>query len=73
MFGWILSGIGILGGILNAMGKKEGFYVWLVSNTGWIIYFGIQRIWCQAPLWVVYNAICILGIIQWSKKKIGGK
>jgi nicotinamide riboside transporter PnuC len=67
--GWILSGISIAGGILNALRHKVSFYIWMVANIGWIIYFSLQGIYYQLPLWIVYTGICILGIIQWTKKE----
>lgn len=32
---WILSFLSIIGATLNAFGKIEGFYFWIVANVGW--------------------------------------
>lgn len=68
---WVLSGLSIIGSILNAFGKIAGFYIWIIANTGWIVEESITHNWAQVPMWAVYNIISVIGIIIWKKKKVG--
>lgn len=63
----ILTILSILGAYLNAKKKIEGFYIWIISNIGWIIIDTIAGLYFQSILFVVYTIICIEGIIQWRK------
>lgn len=70
-FGWILSGVSILGSILNVYKKKVCFIVWNIGNLGWIILgLLVPTIRPQLPLWLVFSAINIWGYLQWKKEKI---
>lgn len=70
MITWVLSGISIIGALLNANGKRIGFWIWLIANNGWIIYCLIVKLYGQIPMWVVYNGICVVGLIRWKQKGI---
>ena len=67
---WIISGIAITGGLLNAYGERSGFYVWMLANFLWIVHCIIIKFWGQIPMWVVYNVICIIGLYQWNHYNI---
>lgn len=71
MIPWILSGLAIIGAILNASGKRIGFYVWLVANIGWVIQCTLTSQYGQLPMWIFYSCICVFGLIQWKRKGIG--
>lgn len=68
---WILSAISIVGTLRNAMGKVDGFYIWIVSNLGWLVAEIILKQWAQVPMWIVYTILSVVGIVMWKKKKIG--
>lgn len=66
---WIATGLGILGAIINARKKIQGFYIWVIANLFWI-YIGIKiKLYGLALLFFVYLLIVIYGIITWRKKK----
>jgi hypothetical protein len=53
------------------MGKVDGFYIWIVSNLGWLVAEIILKQWAQVPMWIVYTILSVVGIVMWKKKKIG--
>jgi len=66
--GWPLSGLGILGSILNIYKKKLGFIIWSIGNIGWMV----LAIWIppfrpQLPLWLVFTALNMVGYFKWRK------
>lgn len=68
---WILSGVSIVGALFNAYGKRAGFWIWIVGDIAWIIYCLASKFYAQIPLWAVFLAVCVLGLIKWKKKGIG--
>lgn len=67
---WILAGISVIGALFNANGKRISFWIWLVSNSGWIIFCLSAKLYGQIPMWIVYDVICIMGIIRWRQRGI---
>lgn len=66
--GWLITALSIIGAVLNAQKKLSGFYVWLVSNAGWVAYDLYIKNYPQAALFMVYFGISIYGIIIWLKE-----
>lgn len=61
--------LSILGAIINAQEKIEGFYIWIVSNVLWTIYCIDSN---QIPLgltFIVYIGISAYGIKEWRKNE----
>ena len=71
MIDWILALISIIGAILNIKRIKWGFALWIIANTGWIIFSFVSGIYGQVPLWIVYNILSIWGFIDWHRKEKG--
>ena len=69
LISWILTTIAITGAILNSQAKKEGFYFWLVSNSGFFVYNAFIGEIAMSALFLVYLFITINGIKTWSKQK----
>ena len=67
IIGWVLTGISLIGVILNAYKRIEGFYLMLPSSIGWVIYNYYLDLYSQALLFFVYIFLNILGLYQWSK------
>ena len=64
----LLSGISILGALLVARKRISGFYIWLFTNTAWIVvdvWYGLLE---QIPIWVAYTASSAYSIYYWRKK-----
>ncbi len=66
---WVATGLGILGAILNASKRIEGFYIWIIANILWIYIGIITKLYGMAFLFFVYLLIAIYGIITWKRKE----
>lgn len=66
---WIISGISLLGTILNANRNRLGFYAWLVTNAFWTIVDFKNGIYAQSALFFAYFILAIVGLVQWKKKE----
>jgi hypothetical protein len=65
---WILSGISILGAILNIQKKAICFIVWTIANIGWMTLALFEpKFRPQIPLWVVFTLTNIWGYLEWKK------
>ena len=61
------TGLALIGAVLNARARVEGFYVWIVADALWIWWaLGVEG-YGLAALMLVYIAICIGGIRQWRR------
>ena len=69
MVGWILSGLTILGAIMNTFKNRWGFIVWIIANLGWIVFNIITETYSQIPVWLAMTVISMYGFISWSKAK----
>jgi nicotinamide riboside transporter PnuC len=69
LISWILTTLSVIGAIRNAQGKIDGFYIWVVSNVGWVVYDIVTNQPAQIALFSVYTLITLYGIYKWSKKK----
>lgn len=59
--------LGILGGALVSFQMVEGFYVWLVGNTAWIIAGVILKDWGIMAQFFFFQLVSANGIYQWGK------
>lgn len=66
--GWILSGMTILGAILNSFKNRWGFIVWIIANVGWILFNIVTGTYSQIPVWIAMTVISIFGFARWSKE-----
>ena len=65
---WGLVFLSLLGNVFVIKKNVTGQWLWAISNLGWIsfdIYIGAYS---QAFLFVVYFAMCVWGIVAWSKE-----
>lgn len=66
--GWIFSGMGILGAILNLKKKRLSFLVWGVGNAGWLtLGILVPEMKAQIPLWITFIILNIWGYFEWRK------
>jgi nicotinamide riboside transporter PnuC len=68
---WVLTVISIIGVILNARQRIEGFYFWMIGNAGWVVVNVIAGIPAQAVLFGFYFLMCFYGVYTWRKKTRG--
>jgi len=68
MIEWVISAGSILGAVLNALGNKWGFAVWVFTNLAWIVYDIYIGLWGQIPIWIAFTVTSFYGFWLWSKK-----
>jgi nicotinamide riboside transporter PnuC len=66
---WVVTGLSILGTVLNIKKVKWCFWIWLFTNLSWCIYDMVIKNYAQATLFAVYTGLAIYGIVEWSKRK----
>lgn len=68
IFSWVLVALSLTGNIFVVKKNVVGQWLWALSNIGWITYDLSIGAWSQATLFGVYFALCIWGIVSWSKE-----
>lgn len=66
---WLFTAISLVGNVLNSKKIVYGFHVWIICNVGWTYYDFINHIYPRVILDMVQTALCIYGIINWSKRE----
>lgn len=69
MFEWMLTLLSLLGTFYNIQKKVEGWYIWTISNIGWMISFILKGMPAEATLFAAYLVLSIYGCVKWRKKK----
>ena len=64
---WILTGLSILGVILNIKKKRICFWIWAFTNAAWMVVDLLMGIYSQAALFAIYFILAIWGILEWKK------
>lgn len=64
---WILTVLSIAGVVMNAHRMRACFAVWMVTNTGWIVYNIRIAAWEPAALFAVYLALAVYGWFRWGR------
>ena len=64
---WILTGLSIIGVILNIKKRRECFICWMVSNGCWAVVDFYHGIYAQSVLFAIYFCLAIYGIKEWKK------
>lgn len=54
--------LSMAGAYLVAKDRVLGYYLWVGSNSGWLLFATICGVWEQVPLWLFYLATTIIGI-----------
>lgn len=67
IFSWIVAVIALAGTVLNARQRKEGFVLWIISNSFFCWFNFCIGSYAQSCLMAVYTALAIYGLIQWQK------
>ncbi len=64
----VLSLASIVGGVINARGRIEGFYIWMLASSAWgaLCIFEPSMLG-QLPMWLAYFVISAYGIKMWKK------
>ena len=65
---WIVTFASIVGTMLNIRKMRACFFIWLVTNSLWMIYDIWINNYPQAALFAVYVALAVWGIYSWRRK-----
>lgn len=66
---WIIVTIALIGTVLNAQRKWQGFLFWFVSNGYLCTYNAIIGEYAQSSLFGAYLLLTVYGIHNWKKKE----
>ena len=69
LFTWIITGLSIIGVILNAQKKISGFYFWIIANLSWVVIDFHKELYSQSVLFLFYSIMCFYGIYKWRKNE----
>jgi nicotinamide riboside transporter PnuC len=66
---WIFAGLALIGTLLNAKMDVKGFYLWIFTNTYFVIRFLYIREYSQSALNFAYLILAFYGIYKWETNK----
>ena len=69
VFTWSLTIAAIIGVILNIKKMRVCFYIWAVTNFGWMVVDFHKEIYAQSALFLIYFLLALYGIWEWREKK----
>lgn len=64
---WIVSGLALIGTVLNANRNKYGFVLWFFTNLFWVIVDFKAGLYAQSALFVAYTWLAAKGLYTWYK------
>jgi len=70
---FLITIFSLIGAVLNVKKKVAGFYIWVFTNSAWVIVDCYKGIYWQGALFSVYAILAIYGIREWRKDKKGDK
>ena len=65
---WIVTGLALIGVVLNIHKNSLCFVFWIITNAFWCIYDYHKDMFAQSFLFFVYFLLAIWGLIKWEKK-----
>ncbi len=65
---WIITALSLCGVVLNIRRRRECFYLWSVSNIGWVAVDFHAGLYAQTALCGIYFVLSIWGIWGWKDK-----
>jgi len=67
-FTWLLTGLSLVGVILNTHQDRRCFYVWIVTNSCWAVVDFYKGIYAQAFMFLLYLLLSCWGLWKWRHK-----
>lgn len=64
---WCLTVISIVGNWFNCRKKATGYIIWIICNTGWMIFDLHEKVYSRFFLDIVQTAMCIYGLKKWKE------
>ena len=63
---WSATALAIVGAVFNAFAMKQGFYLWLVSNSTFMVFSMKNKHYGMALMFLTYLVITVIGILYWK-------
>jgi hypothetical protein len=63
---WLIAVIALIGVVLNIQKRRIGFWFWIVSNAGNVVYSAYKETWSLSILFTIYFILAIWGLIKWK-------
>lgn len=67
--GWMFTIMAIIGTAVNAKGNRSCFYIWIISNVGFVVINVSSGVYSQAALFAFNLAMCGVGLRCWKTQK----
>lgn len=64
-----LTILSLIGVVLNIKKRKECFYIWGVTNFGWVFIDYNAGLYAQSLLFAIYFVLALWGIYEWKKSE----
>jgi hypothetical protein len=64
---WIITGLALIGVVLNIKKDKKCFYIWSATNALFAFETFVYGAWNMTILFSIYFILAIVGIMQWSE------
>jgi nicotinamide riboside transporter PnuC len=68
-FTWIVAIISLIGVVLNVRQDRRCFYLWIVTNTAWMVIDYTRGLYAQAFMFLVYFCLAVWGLYSWKHKR----
>lgn len=65
---WIVTVLSIIGVIANVKKKRWCFFIWVITNTTWMLVNIYMKLYSASFMFFIYLLLAIWGIISWGKK-----
>lgn len=65
LFYWLVTGVALVGVVLNLYKRRECFYIWGISNSVFAVESYLAGVWNMAFLFSIYFALALWGIYTW--------
>lgn len=62
---FVLWAASVAGVVLNNHKRRECFYIWIATNTGWLLVDMAHGLYVQAALFATYLGLAIHDIWKW--------
>ena len=67
MIVWLITGIALIGAVLNLQRKWQCFIFWIISNFCWFLYCAFKQEFALAVLFGIFMVLSAWGIDEWKK------
>lgn len=64
---WFLVAGSLIGGQLVINRNKIGYFIWIVINLLWVMFFLYKGINSSVCLFLIYTVQSLIGYIKWNK------